>query len=81
MLFRRRPKTVWSLKLRKGVGMYGEPMWETMWFETEALATKWLKECEPEMGEVDYILYGVTLRGKYDYVFAKGSRGVGHGNT
>ena len=65
----RRPKQVWELKLRKGIGFHGETEWETMWFESEALAMKWLAECEPERGELDYILYGVTVRGENNYLF------------
>ena len=61
----RRPKQVWELRLRG----------ETRWFVSEARALRWL-----EGRECDYILYSVA-RGKYDYVFAKRSRGIKHGGA
>ena len=60
-LFRHRPKQVWELRLRG----------ETRWFVSEARALRWL-----EGRECDYILYSVEARGRYNYVFAKRSRGV-----
>ena len=69
MLFRRRPKTVWELRLRGGIGWHGETRWQSMLFESEALAMKWLLECEPERGELDYILYRIAVRTPHNYLF------------
>ena len=63
----RRPKQVWELRVGG----------ETEWFVSEARALRWLAK----KGECSYVLYSVEARGKYDYVFAKRSRGVGHADA